>query len=153
MKGLKNTKLVKRDELNPHQKLFAYYYTLNGDTLSNAVMSYAMAYGYKLPCDINGRIDVKSSEYQVCQVSGSRLLMIPKIITAVEKIMLDKLNNSSVDAHLSTILHYGKDTDSLNAIKIYNDLNNRIVKNLNLNVSARPFQSMSDEDLEKLAEQ
>lgn len=147
-------KLTKAKEyrLNPQQLEYCYYYTLrDGVTYGNATLSYAMAYQYDLPLREDGTIDIKSKEYAVCQAASSRMSGAPMIIKQVESILLERLNDKTVDSRLSSIIHAGKDTDSIQGIKIYNDLKGRIVRNLNLNVTARPLENISDDELEKIA--
>jgi len=144
--------LAKAPRLTPQQTEYCYYYTLKDYiTYGNATLSYAMAYSFDLPTRQDGTIDPVSKEYRVCQASSSRLSGFPMIVGQVEKIMLAKLNDNSVDSRLSSIIHVGKDTDSIQGIKIYNELKGRITRNLNLNVNARPLESITDEELEKMA--
>ena len=150
----KMNKLEKAGErrLNPQQLEYCYYYTLkDAVTYGNATYSYAMAYGYDLPQRQDGTIDPNSKIYSVCQAASSRMSGLTGIRKQVEMILLERLNDNSIDARLSSIIQVGKDTDSLNGIKIYNDLKGRVVRSLNVNVTARPLESISDEELERMA--
>lgn len=148
----KSLEIAKEPKLTLQQAEYCYYYTLKDHiTYGNATLSYAMAYNYDLPRREDGSIEVRSKEYQVCQAASSRLSGNPMIVKQVEKILLDRLNDNTIDARLSSIIHAGKDTDSLQGIKIYNDLKGRVVRNLNLNVSSRPLENISDEELERMA--
>lgn len=143
---------AKKIRMTPQQMEYAYYYTLKDSvTYGNATLSYAVAYGYDLPTRQDGTIDTSSNDYRVCQAASSRLSGSPEMIKTIEKILVERLNDTSVDARLSSIIHTGKDTDSIQGIKIYNDLKGRVIKNMNLNVIARPLESVSDEELEKIA--
>lgn len=138
--------------LNPQQLEYCYYYTLkDAVTYGNATYSYAMAYGYDLPTREDGTINPLDPIYKVCQAASSRMSGLPTIRNQIEGILLERLNDKSIDARLSSIIQVGKDTDSLNGIKIYNDLKGRVVRNLNVNVNARPLESISDEELERMA--
>lgn len=144
--------LAKQRRLTPQQVEYCYYYTLKEYiTYGNATLSYAMAYGYDLPTREDGTLDIKTSEYTVCQAASSRLAGTPFIRNEIEKILVERLNDTSVDSRLSSIIHAGKDTDSIQGIKIYNDLKGRVTRNLNLNVNARPLEQVTDEELEKMA--
>lgn len=148
----KSLQEAKKPKLSPEWAEFCYYYTLKDCvTYGNATLSYSMAYGKEIPKKEDGTLDTKSSEYTVCQVAGSRLSGHPTIVKQVEAIMLERLKDTTVDARLSSIIHAGKDADSIQGIKIYNDLKGRITKNLNVNVSARPLENISDEELERIA--
>lgn len=144
--------LAKVPKLTLPQAEYCYYYTLKDYiTYGNATLSYAMAYSHDLPTRPDGTIDPASKEYRVCQAASSRLSGLPLIVGQVEKIMLERLNDKSIDSRLSSIIHAGKDTDSIQGIKIYNDLKGRVTRNLNLNVNSRPLESITDEELEKIA--
>lgn len=138
-------------KLNLQQKMYCKYYTQEGETFGNAYKSYSMAYDIKIPRLALGKVDYSSSEYQVCQAASARLAFNPLIKEMIEKLMLEKLNDNSVDSRLSGILHNGEDKNSINAIKIYNDLNNRVIKNMNIDITARPYKDISDEELIKIA--
>lgn len=144
--------VAKQQRLNLQQTEYCYYYTLEGYvTYGNATLSYAVAYGYDLPTKDDGSLDIRSSEYTVCQAASSRMSGLPYIRNQIEKIMLERLNDNSIDSRLSSIIHAGKDTDSIQGIKIYNDLKGRVTRNLNLNVNARPLEQVTDEELERMA--
>lgn len=144
--------VASKKRLNPQQLEYCYYYTLkDAVTYGNATYSYAMAYGYDLPKRDDGTINPLSKEYKVCQAASSRMSGLPIIRNQIESILVERLNDKSVDARLSSIIHVGRDTDSIQGIKIYNDLKGRVTKNLNLNVSSRPLENVSDEELEKIA--
>lgn len=150
----KLNKLEKAGErrLNPQQLEYCYYYILkDAITYGNATYSYAMAYGYDLPTREDGSINPLSKEYKVCQAASSRMSGLDGIRNQIENILIERLNDKSIDARLSSIIHVGKDTDSLNGIKIYNDLKGRVKHNLDINVTARPLESISDEELERMA--
>ena len=136
--------------LTPQQEKFCLAYTSQGETSGNAYKSYAFGYDYELPLTENNEMDYKSSEYRVCQVSGSRLLLNIEIQNRIRELYTEYLNEINVDARLSDIVKKGKDTDSIQAIKIFNDLKQRITKKIDITTSGRPLQGLSDDELQKL---
>jgi hypothetical protein len=133
--------------ITPQNELFCQLYTSKGPCFSKQYMSYAGAYDYEIPLDEEGKINYKSSEYMVCQNGGSRLLMKKEIQDRIKVILNERFNDVSIaDARLQEILEGGEDKDSIQAIKIYNDLKGRIEKKVKLTVD-RPFADLSDEEL------
>lgn len=137
--------------LNPEQEMFCGAYTTPGETFCNGVKSYAVAYGYLLPLRDDGEIDTKSAEYLACKANGGRMMFNEKIRTIIQSKLLEQFNDRTVDARTSQILLQGRDSDSLTAIKMYNELKQRIVKKVDVTVAARPLAGLSDEELEALA--
>ena len=137
--------------LNPEQDMFCGVYTTPGETFCNGVKSYAVAYGYLLPLRDDGEIDTKSAEYLACKANGGRMMFNDKIRTVIQNKLLEQFNDKTVDARTSQILISGRDSDSLTAIKMYNELKQRITKKVDVSVIARPMANLSDEELEKLA--
>lgn len=140
-----------KETLNAEQKLFCKFFTTRGDTFNSGVLSYAEAYGYELPRRDDGSIDIKSPDYLSCNANAARLRRNPQVIKEIEDRMLDLFNERTVDARLSEIIVAGKDTDSIQGIKIFNDLKQRVSKKVDITTVTRPFASMSDEELRKLA--
>lgn len=144
---------IMRDELlNEQQLAFCDYYTTLGETYAHGLKSYAMAYNFDIPVRDDGKLDYKSSEYRTCQANASRLLLNPKVRERIQDILNSRLNDKNVDARLATIVENGKDSDSVQAIRIYNDLRNRITKRIDITSGSRPFADLSDDELAKLAE-
>lgn len=137
--------------LTPQQEAFCQAYTKRGETFSNAYKSYSFAYDIEIPLTEDNKIDYKSSAYAVCQASGSRLLLNVSVSERIRDLLLEKLNDKEVDARLNEILLGGKDTDSIQAIKIHNDLKQRITKRIDVTSAGRPLQGLSDEELKELA--
>ena len=147
--------MIKEDKvivLNPEQAMFCGAYTTPGETFCNGVKSYAVAYGYLLPLREDGEIDTKSPEYLACKANGGRMMFNEKIRTMIQTKLLEQFNDKTVDARTSQILIAGRDSDSLQAIKMYNDLKQRITKKVDVTVAARPLMNLSDEELRALAE-
>lgn len=141
------------NELTPQQLLFCKYYTTMGDTFSNATISYATAYDYELPRDINDKVIISSSEYKTCQANGSRLLLNDKIIVEKNRLLVEQFNDDTVaDARINSIIVSGKDTDAIQAVKHRNDLKQRVTKKLDITTNGRPLLALTDEELAKLAE-
>jgi hypothetical protein len=142
---------IKRN-LKPQHEAFVIAYTTPGTEFAGlAYRAYAEAYGIVIPKNDAGDYDRKSSEYTVAQSAGSRLLLREDIQNRIKAVYTDYLDDSNVDARLSEILRGGKDTDSIQAIKIYNDLKQRITKKFDVQTNARPLLGLSDEELESLA--
>jgi len=137
--------------ITPQQILFCKYYTTRGETFCNGTFSYAEAYDYDLPRRADGNIDTTSNEYNTCRANGSRLLYNNRIRDKVQEELLAQFNEKTADARLQEILLNGEDKDSIQAIKIFNDLKQRITKKIDVTTQGRPLMNMSDEELEKLA--
>lgn len=137
--------------LNPEQEMFCGAYTTPGETFCNGTKSYAVAYGYILPLRDDGEIDTKSPEYLACKANGGRMMFNEKIRLMIQNKLLEQFNDKTVDARTSQILLNGRDSDSLQAIKMYNDLKQRVTKKVDVSVVARPLANLSDEELEELA--
>lgn len=140
-----------KNKLTPQQEAFCQAYTKRGETFSSAYKSYAVAYDFEIPLTEDNKIDYKSSQYAVCQNGGSRLLLKDAIAERVRDLLLEKLNDKEVDARLNEILLGGKDTDSIQAIKIHNELKQRITKRIDITSAGRPLQGLSDDELKELA--
>lgn len=146
--------LIKEEKaiiLNPEQDMFCGAYTTPGETFCNNTKAYAVAYGYILPLKDDGEVDTKSAEYLACKANGSRMMFNEKIRNAIQSKLLEQFNDKTVDARTSQILLAGRDSDSLQAIKMYNELKQRITKKVDVSVIARPMANLSDEELERLA--
>lgn len=140
------------DELTMQQELFCKYYTSKGSLFDNATLSYAEAYGYEIPKDENGKNIINSKEYNICNANASRLLANDSIKARIQALFLELLNDNTMDARLGEIAVKGKDTDSIQALKIYNDLKQRITKKIDITSAGRPLGGLTDEELDKLAE-
>lgn len=138
--------------LKPEYERFCIAYTSPGDFGGIAYRAYAEAYGIEIPTDDSGKVLYSSNEYRGAQASGSRLLLRKDIQERIKEIYLEYLNNEDIDARIAEIAKRGKDTDSLNAIKIYNDLKQRVTKKLDVTTAGRPLAGLSDEELRALAE-
>ena len=152
---MKSKKLMVIDKkeiiLNPEQDIFCGVYATPGETFCNGVKSYAVAYGYLLPLREDGEVDTKSAEYLACKANGARMMFNNNIRLTIQNKLLEQFNDKTVDARTSQILLSGRDTDSLTAIKMYNELKQRITKKVDVSVIARPMANLSDEELETLA--
>lgn len=144
-------------EPTPQRKLFAKLYTTKGITFCNATESYAAAYDYDIEPRVNeetGKLErtpEQESYYLTCRVNGSRLRANAGVKTMIDNELMAQFNDRNADVRLQEILIGGKDADSLNAIKQYNELKGRIVKKMDVNVAARPFQQLSDDELNAMA--
>lgn len=139
------------DKLTPQQLLFCKYYTTKGDTFGNNTLSYALAYEYDIPTKEDGTFDVLSQEYKTCKSNGSRLYYNDDVRGQIRGNLLAMLNNDTVDERMTDIIISGKDADSIQAIKIHNDLKQRITKKLDITTQGRPLSGLSDDELQALA--
>lgn len=137
--------------LNPQQELFCLAYTTRGETFCNNTKSYAEAYAYDLPRRPDGSVDTTSQEYLACKANGGRMLFNPSVRTLIQTRFLEQFNEKVADAKVSEIMLNGKDSDALQAVKIFNDLKQRVTKKVDVTVAARPMAGLSDEELEALA--
>jgi len=137
--------------MNPQQEEFCRLYVTKGETYGSGYLSYSFAYDKPIPKTAEGVYDYKSSEYTVCQVSASRLLMQDRIQDKIKENLLKKFDESHADARISDIIQNGKDTDAINAVKVFNDLKQRITKKVDVTSAGRPLAGLSDDELAKLA--
>lgn len=137
--------------ITPQHLMFARYYTTRGDYFGKAYAAYAQAYDYEIEHRPDGSVDIMGGNYLTCKANGSRVLNTEKVQQQIQLELLEKFNEKTADARTSEIIIAGKDADSIQAIKIFNDLKQRITKKIDVSVAARPFQDMSDEELRNLA--
>lgn len=145
-------------EPTPQRKLFAKFYTTKGSTFSNATQSYAAAFDL----DIEPKWDEEKQEfvregqiasnYNNAKVNGCKLLTSPAVRTMVNNYLMEQLNDVTADSRLNEILIGGKDSDSINAIKVYNELKGRVTRKVDVSVAARPYSGLTDEELKQMAE-
>jgi len=139
--------------LTPQQEQFVINYTTKGEMYSNATKSYANAYDFNLPKKDDGTVDIKSNDYATCNSCATRLIQSASIQKRLQEIYLAMLNDASIDARLSEIAHKGNEANSIQAVKIYNDLKQRITKKIDITSANRPLGALSDEELERLAKE
>lgn len=137
--------------LTPQQEQFVVNYTTKGDMYSNGVLSYANAYNYKLKLREDGKPDATDNDYQTCNACASRLLQKENIKKRIQEIYLALWNDTAVDARTAEIIYKGQESNSVQAVKIYNDLKQRITKKLDITTGGRPLANLSDEELDNLA--
>lgn len=139
-------------ELNPKQLEFCRLYITKGDTYASGFKSYAAAYDIEIPImeGEDNKAEYRSAEYKVAVAAGSRLLHDKRIQDKIKELLLEKLTDEHVDARISDIIQGGKDADSVQAIKVYNDLKQRVTKKLDITTQGRPMVGMSDEELLKM---
>lgn len=145
--------MTRRRLIKPEHEKFCIAYTTPGEFAGNAYKAYAYAYDIEIPKREDGKYDSKSKEYQKAQSSGSRLLLHPDVQDRMKELYLEYMNDRNVDARLGEIVRRGRDTDSIQAIKIYNDLKGRITKKMDVTTGGRPFASLSDDELKAMLEQ
>lgn len=143
---------IDMDKLTLQQELFAKLYTTKGDTFRNATLSYAEAYDYDLPRDEKGKIIVGSKDYNDCSSHGSRLFRNDEIKKKIRDNFLLLLNDLDMDARVAEIAQSDNEANALQAVKIHNDLKQRITKKIDITTQGRPLANLSDEELERLAQ-
>ena len=137
-----------------HEAFCRAFIRANTETYNVAYRAYSEAYGIEIPRRKNNpdQYDHEAGEYAVCQVSGSRVLNREDVQARIKEIWLEQFEDDKFsDMRVQQIISGGKDADSINAIKVRNDLKQRIVKKLDITTGGRPLAGMSDEELEKLA--
>ncbi len=139
--------------LTPEQEQFVTNYTSKGDLYSNGVLSYADAYGYKLKLRDDGKYDYLDGDYQTCNACAHRLLQKDYIQKRIQEIYLGLWNDNAVDARVAEIIAKGQESNSVQAVKIYNDLKQRITKKIDITSAGRPLSGLSDEELDNLAKE
>jgi len=137
--------------IKPEHEAFCVAYTTPGPLCGVAYKAYAHAYNIDIPLNEAGRPDTKSSEYKVSQASSSRLLLHPDVQERIKEIYLEFLTDTSIDARMAEIAKRGRDADSLQAIKIYNDLKQRVTKKVDVTTAGRPLGALTDDELRALA--
>jgi len=137
--------------LTPEQEHFCQLYTSKSDYSRKAYKCYAEAYKIEIPDNKDGEVDFKSTEYKTCVSSGSRLLTKDYIQARIREIYLSMFTDSHIDARLNEIITNGNESNSVQAIKIANDLKQRITKKLDITSAGRPLASASDEELDAIA--
>jgi hypothetical protein len=131
------------ETLTPKQEAFCQFYTQVSETFGNGTLSYASAYDYDLDSLSNEREIVEEDEEgepikfgpsersvaeQVCASSASRMLRNVKIDKRIRTLLNEMLTNEVVDARLIEIIMSGKPSDSVQAIREFNKLKQRIVE-------------------------
>lgn len=133
---------TQEEPLSPQREAFCRYYTQNTALFGNGTLSYAEAYKYELDTlskeavyetDEQGIKKIIEDSpfdraYNVCSTESSKLLRNPKIDKRVIELLNDMLREEVVDARLAEIIKSGEDKDSIQAIKEFNKLKQRIVE-------------------------
>ena len=137
--------------LTPEQEHFCVLYTSKGDYSKKGYKCYAEAYGHEIPTDEKGQTDFTSTPYKTCVTNASRLLIQQNISDRIKEIYIDKFNDiSNADARIQDIIETGKDTDAIQAVKVLNDIKQRITKKIDITTAGRPMLALSDDELKAL---
>lgn len=160
MDGMKKLKKLKQPKnfvkMNNEQDEFCRLFVTKGDTYGKAYLCYSIAYNKPIPTKINYQNeevpDNFSQEYKVCQAASSRMLTLQKVQDRIQEYLLMKFNEQQADARISDIIQSGKDADAINAVKIFNDLRQRITKKVDVTTGGRPLANLSDEELEAMVD-
>ena len=136
---------------NIKHELFVQYFVCNSETRNNSTLSYAMAYEYRLedlPKDDavwaevaveggrEGETENKCVQpstydkaYQVCATEGARVLKYPETQKRVVQVLNEYVTDDVVDAELGKVILQDREkTPKVQAIKVYNDIQGRIIK-------------------------
>lgn len=158
------------DELNACQEAFCNYYTGNDILFGNATLCYAEAYRYNL--DMLDHDDAKfvlvdkktgkqekiedssyDKAYNVCSVSGFRLLRNPKIQTRINKILNEMMRDDIVDTEIMHTIRQRTDYSAkMSAIKEYNKIKDRITSKTDITSGGEKLNLVliSDEEKERI---
>lgn len=133
---------IEEKGLSGKEELFCRYFVEDKECFDNATLSYANAYNIDLDSlsrelrmvDVPGKkrkVKQKKSDYRlkydVCSVSGRRLLRKDKIRARCRELLLDMLDDKVQDSELSWLVLQNKKLDvKLNAIKAVQTLRKRI---------------------------
>lgn len=146
--------MAKTPKLNLNQRQFINFYTIPGtDTFCNGTLSYAEAYDFDLEIGDNGKPKIGTNNYNTCCSNAYKLIRNPLVKKEIEDAFNKLLNDKSVDSRLSQIVFSSSDANSLNGIKIYNDLKQRVTKKLDVTSQGRPLVGLSDEELAAMLEE
>ena len=84
---------------------------------------------------VPNRVKEKSTydkAYNTCSVNASKLLRNTKIQQRIIDLSNEFLSDKVIDKRIKEIALDGKDSDAINAIKVYNDIKGRIIKRTDL---------------------
>lgn len=128
----------KTELLNPKQELFCHYYVFGSGTrasespdsfgVGNGVRSYAKAYDQELP-----------AQYSACGAEANALLKKPKIVERIRELLATTFNDDAVDARLNQIIFSGRDEHSVQGIREYNKLKQRITEKTDITSGGKTF--------------
>ncbi len=149
--------------LTPQQELFCRYYTQNEALFSNATLSYAEAYDFKLDelsterpvtkKDKKGKpIEWGESEYtrnyNLCSSLASRLRRNVKIQARITTLLSELMTDEFLDSQLMKVASQdGKLDAKVAAIREANAVKNRIVKRTDLTSGGEPVKVIGIEYL------
>ncbi len=142
-----------KEILSPEMEKFCTNYTSKGDLYSNGVLSYADAYGFTLTLRDDGKPDYNHGDYRTCNTGAYRLLQRADVKARIQEIYLGLWNDNAVDARVAEIIAKGQESNAVQAVKIYNDLKQRITKKIDITSAGRPLGGLSDEELDNLAKE
>lgn len=139
-------------KLTIKQELFCQNYIKNDELRCNGTLAYNEAYWMNLDeKDKTRTTDEEWKEiywtseydktYNTCSVNSSKLLRLTKIQERNVELLNELLSEKKVDSRLAEIIFKWRDADSLQWIKIFNDLKKRVTNTLKvqteLNVSPK----------------
>lgn len=85
------------------------------------------------------KVSTRKRYYDLCSSYGSRLRRNDKIQAKCRELLNEFMNDQVIDARLTEIIINGKDEHSINAIKEYNKLKQRIVEKKDITSGGKPI--------------
>lgn len=152
MKQTRKESVTRTYKLLPQQELFCQWYTTPGETFCHGTYSYSRAYEHELATNSNGTVIVGSPNYLACKANASRLMFSTHVRERITELLMAQFNEKTADAKVAEIMQRGKDSDALQAVKIFNDLKQRVTKKIDVTTQGRPLAGMTDEELLKMTE-
>lgn len=118
--------------LNIQQMQFCYYYVFGYECvkeednfrMGNGMRSYALAYGYK---------EIDDEVNDACRAKASLLLTKVNILKYIDKLLAENgFNDAIADSRLRDIMINGSNIESVQAIREYNKLKQRIIDKMHV---------------------
>lgn len=136
-------KKIKDFGLTPRQALFCELYASDREFFGNGTQSYIEAFNIDL---------TRKGAYIVAKVNASKELTKANVCKYIDSIFESRgLNDNYVDKQLEFIITQHSDLRTkLGGIKEYNELKNRITKNIDLTTKGEKI-NKATEELEKIA--
>ena len=123
----KSSKTPIKHKLNPRQEKFCRLYATDEEFFANGVRSYIEVY----------KPEQKGNWYNVARTGASQILTNTNILHRIDELLeMEGLNDSYVDKRLAFwITQTAHPSVSVDAVKEYNKLKNRITDNIRLTVA------------------
>lgn len=136
----KKEKLAK---LKPAQMAFCYFYLFGNDEKGN---SFRIGHGGKSYAAAYGKDYVK--ERGACDTGAYEALRKPEILRYMDNLLESAgWNDKAIDSRLRDIALDGSDKNAVMAIKLYNELKNRLVKHIDVTTRGKSVQAVAIEQI------